>query len=209
MASEWRQGGGCHTEGWQKYGYVPYVPYVRTPPLPLRKRRGKFGGAVVRGARWPSITKEHLALVREARTVWERAARSVGNPYVDNSALLLVGRQVIEATRCEDGLVILAAIRERIDPKSSPRRIPEWARLHGSELREREHNERKRAEKEAAARAFYATPPSERPHRFRPRKDEPGVCDTCAALEPDRRHDFAREAMRRLSFTPPSFGGVK
>lgn len=91
-----------------------------------------------------AVDEERRALMREARQVWEETARKVGNPYVDSRALMTVGQQAVEATQWEDGLVILAAIREHMDPKSSPRRIPEWARLTGSDKREREHLERKR-----------------------------------------------------------------
>ena len=91
------------------------------------------------------MNEEGRALIREARSVWEKFARKCGNPYVDSTALLLVGRMTIEATHWEDGLVILDAIRDRLEPKSSPRRIPEWAREHGASKRAAE-SERIKAE---------------------------------------------------------------
>ena len=106
-----------------------------TPPTPAR--RGRVLG----------VNEEGRALIREARSVWEKFARKCGNPYVDSTALLLVGRMTIEATHWEDGLVILDAIRDRLEPKSSPRRIPEWAREHGASKRAAEHSRRKAAER--------------------------------------------------------------
>ena len=88
-----------------------------TTPLPP-----KGGGGFL------TVPEEHKALVKEARELWKTLAPQRANPYLDNRALLLVGRMALEATRWADGLVVLAAIEKRMDSKSSPRWIPEWAR---------------------------------------------------------------------------------
>ena len=146
------------------------VPTDRRSPLPPR-------GGEVSGSRPPrGVPEEHRALVKEARAEWEAAARKCANPYVDSAALLLVGRQALEATAWEDGLVILAAIRERMDPKASPRRIPEWAREVGAAKRNKEHRRRKSEELNApldpaaltAARAFIDAHRRPRPVRRDP-----------------------------------------
>lgn len=79
-------------------------------------------------------------MASEAYKLWRDLAAERANPYGDHSGCLLAGRMAVDATRWEDGLVILAAIRANMDGKSSPRRIPEWARLHGSKQRSDAHD---------------------------------------------------------------------
>lgn len=155
---------------------------VGTPPYPPHG-----GGEGSRSTRPPrGVPEEHRALIREARSVWEKAARRCANPYVDSAALLLVGRMALEATQWEDGLVILQAIRDRIEPKSSPRRIPEWAREEGAKKRNTEHRDRKSAELNApwdpavlsAARAFLDARKRERYRAPTIRPD----CTECGTL---------------------------
>lgn len=96
------------------------------------------------------LPKELRQLASEAYSLWRELAVARANPYSDHSACLLAGRMAVDATLWEDGLVILEAIRSRMDEKSSPRRIPEWARLHGSDKRHNEHKARRLEERAAA-----------------------------------------------------------
>ena len=91
-------------------------------------------------------------LRRLAGETWKWAARKCGSPYTDRQALSMVRQQVMEALRDEDGATILRAIIARMDRDSSPRRIPEWARLQGSDERAERHNDAKRIERSARRR---------------------------------------------------------
>lgn len=100
-----------------------------------------------RGARsFRTLDPEGRELAKEAYALWRDLAAARANPYGDHSGCLLAGRMAVDATRWEDGLVILAAIRQRMDEKSSPRWIPEWARSAGAARREEFRREQKQAE---------------------------------------------------------------
>ena len=101
------------------------------------------------GRAWRGYLPEQKALAREAYALWRDLARERANPYGDHSGCLLAGRMAIEATRWEDGFVILDAIKDRMDSKSSPRWIPEWAREKGAQKRELENLARKQEERAA------------------------------------------------------------
>lgn len=107
--------------------------YEGTTPTPLRRGTGSFR----------RLDPELRALAREAYALWRALAVDRANPYGDHTGCLLAGRMAVDATRWEDGLVILAAIRQRMDEKSSPRWIPEWARTLGAERREAANRDRK------------------------------------------------------------------
>lgn len=97
------------------------------------------------------LDAEGKQLASEAYHLWRALAPERGNPYSDHEYGLRAGRQAVEATRFEDGLVILEGIRRFMDEKSSPVRIPEWARTIGSEKREAlrvRERELERAERE-------------------------------------------------------------
>lgn len=85
-------------------------------------------------------------LASETYALWRDLAAARANPYGDHSGCLLAGRMAVDATNWEDGLVVLAAIRLRMDGKSSPRWIPEWSRELGATRREEARMEQKRAE---------------------------------------------------------------
>jgi hypothetical protein len=93
------------------------------------------------------VERDQHRFGKEAERVWHEAARGSGNPYTDRPALRAVHDQAIEAARFADEQLVLAAIRERMDEKSSPRRIPEWARLAESDRRQAVRLARKAAER--------------------------------------------------------------
>ena len=98
-------------------------------------------------------------LASEAYALWRDLAAKRGNPYGDHEYCLRAGRQAVDATRWEDGLVVLAAIERFMDTKSSPVRIPEWARELGAERRETLRQEQVKRERLEAERAAAAAPP--------------------------------------------------
>lgn len=126
-------------------GIPPYQPTVPT------NQRGTTPTPLPRGRSFRGLSPEARALASEAYALWGQLARERSNPYGDHTGCLLAGRMAVDATRWEDGLVILAAIRERMDEKSSPRWIPEWARIAGAGKREEDHHTRLRAAREAEA----------------------------------------------------------
>lgn len=75
------------------------------------------------------IEREQHAFGREAERIWLEVAEKCGSPYTDRAALRQVHDQAISATRWATEAQVLSAIRRRMDIKSSPRRLPEWARL--------------------------------------------------------------------------------
>lgn len=125
--------------------YIP-VPFTETEtntekgttPTPLSRGKGSFR----------RLPPEMRALASEAYALWRDLARERSNPYGDHTGCLLAGRMAVDATLWEDGLVILEAIRQRMDEKSSPRWIAEWARTLGASKREEARNAQRRAEKE-------------------------------------------------------------
>jgi hypothetical protein len=118
----------------------PETRGVRDTPLPQR------GGRSFRG-----LDEEGRELASQAYALWRDLAVERGNAYGDHRMCLFAGRQAVEATRWEDGLVVLAAIRQRMDRESSPRWIPEWARELGGQRRRLEHEISMRAERDALA----------------------------------------------------------
>jgi len=92
------------------------------------------------------IEREQHLFGRDAEKVWTETAERVGSPYTDRAALRTVHEQAISATRWASETQVLAAIRRRMDSKSSPRRIPEWARLEAGDELQREHAARLRRE---------------------------------------------------------------
>lgn len=86
--------------------------------------------------------EEAKLLAKEAYALWRELAIERANPYSDHQMSLVAGRMAVDATRWEDGFTILDAIRNRLDAKSSPRWIPEWARDLGGEKRKQQHNDR-------------------------------------------------------------------
>ena len=130
MTNGWRPGG-------EKVATYPRNPRtLRNDPLPPK------GGARFRG-----LSGDARKLASEAYALWRELAVKLANPYSDHTAGLLAGRMAVDAMLWEDGLVILAAIKARMDEKSSPRRIPEWARLQGADQRYKQHKALKDAEK--------------------------------------------------------------
>lgn len=119
-------------------GYVPTYPRNPQPPTPA-----------VRGRAFRGLPYEMRALASEAYALWGQIAKERANPYSDHQGCLLAGRMAIDASAWEDGFVILDAIRERMDEKSSPRWIPEWSRDLGARRRENLRNDRRIAEREA------------------------------------------------------------
>src|SRR5947209_1029920 len=101
-----------------------------------------------------SPEQELRALRREAVDVWVAAAQRMGNPYTDRWARSVVRDQVMSALRDEDGATILRAITTRMDRESSPRRIPEWARLQGSDERAAAHTARMMSERDERAQVI-------------------------------------------------------
>jgi hypothetical protein len=87
-------------------------------------------------------------LASETYRLWRQLAPKRGNPYGDHQYGLRAGYEAVEASRYEDGLVILAAIRKHMDAKAVPARIAEWARLEGSDRRAAEHRDRQMRERE-------------------------------------------------------------
>jgi len=124
---------------------------------------------------------EGRQLASEAYRLWRELARKRGNPYSDHQYCLRAGYEAVEATRFEDGLVILDAIRRHLDVKSVPARIAEWARLEGSERRATEHRERAMRERETPIDPTVAAV-LERPRK--PRRPHPST------------HDFVRGSDR-------------
>jgi hypothetical protein len=112
--------------------------YVGTTPTPKGDR--SFRG----------YPEEVRALASEAYHLWRELAADIANPYSDHTSGLLAGRMAVDASKWEDGLVILDSIRVHMNPKSSPRRIPEWARLHGADQRGKQHDRRILEERAAA-----------------------------------------------------------
>lgn len=106
--------------------------------------------------------EEGRQLASEAYHLWRELAEKRGNPYSDHEYGLRAGRLAVDATRWEDGLVILEAIRKHMDEKSSPIRIPEWARLEGSDRREAARNEERQREREQHDRAVEEMDPDVR-----------------------------------------------
>jgi hypothetical protein len=92
------------------------------------------------------IEREQHLFGRDAERTWLEAAEKVGSPYTDRAALRQVHEQAINATRWATEAQVLSAIRRRLDIKSSPRRIPEWARLEAGDDAQREHVASVRAE---------------------------------------------------------------
>lgn len=129
----------------------------KSGPVPIRDRRGPAGGTAPvpragprtiseppeESSSW-SAGSEHRALGAEAVRVWCAAAARCGNPYTDTAARRMIREQAAAATRWEDGAVVLAAIPAMMDARSSPRRIPEWARSYGADRRAAEHAARTR-----------------------------------------------------------------
>lgn len=67
-----------------------------------------------------------------AENAWLERTAIVGSPYTDRSALRNVHHQAVAALQWASEAQILAAIRNRLDAKSTPRRIPEWSRLEAA-----------------------------------------------------------------------------
>jgi hypothetical protein len=88
------------------------------------------------GRAFRRLDEEGRRLASDAYHLWRDLAPKRGNPYGDHEYCLRAGRQAVDATRWEDGLVILKAIELYMDASSSPVRIPEWARTLGAERRE-------------------------------------------------------------------------
>lgn len=124
-------------------------------PVPFTETKTETDTEKVRGTPLPQggrsfryLPEEIRALASEAYALWRDLAVERANPYGDHTGCLLAGRMAVDATRWEDGLVILEAIRQRMDEKSSPRWIPEWARELGGQKREQARIVARRAEKE-------------------------------------------------------------
>lgn len=125
-------------EGFAKSSSVGWVGlgWEGTNPLPPTRGMGAFR----------RLPEELRRLASEAYVLWRDLAKARANPYGDHSACLLAGRMAVDASNWEDGLVVLDAIRRRMDEKSSPRRIPEWARELGATKREQARLEQYKAE---------------------------------------------------------------
>jgi len=98
--------------------------------------------------------RELRAMQREARETWDRERRAAGiASYTDKRALSWVPIVVDQLYRTEEWRDILAAVRVVArDPRSSPWAIREMCYRVAAERREREHAERKMAEREAGYR---------------------------------------------------------
>lgn len=124
--------------GKQKASTVLDVCFNNVEPRTRTRPEGTKYAPTPRGAgsSFRRLPEELRALASEAYALWRDLARERANPYGDHTGCLLAGRMAVDATRWEDGLVILAAIVERMDEKSSPRWIPEWSRELGGSRRE-------------------------------------------------------------------------
>lgn len=88
------------------------------------------------------IEREQHRFGKEAEQVWTAAARKAGSPYITRGHLRQVHELAIEATRVASEGQVLSAIRRRLEAKSAPVRIPEWARLEQADDEQREHQRR-------------------------------------------------------------------
>lgn len=114
---------------------------IGTTPLPPAS-----GGRGLRS--FKDYDEEARALAGDAYDLWRELAVKRANPYGDHSGCLLAGRMAVDASLWADGFVVLDAIRQRMDHKSSPRRIPEWAREAQADKSNEEHRARMAAERE-------------------------------------------------------------
>jgi hypothetical protein len=117
----------------------PSIP-VRDPSKNLsRAERAPAIEIPTRPLTQAQIEREQHAFGREAERVWLETAEKRGSSYTDRAALRIVHELAIKATRWASEAQVLAAIRRRLDVKSTPRRIPEWARLEQGDDAQREH----------------------------------------------------------------------
>lgn len=90
------------------------------------------------------IRREQHRFGKAAEDVWRAAAEKAGSPYVTRGHLRQVHELAIGALRWATEAQILAAIARRLDAKSAPVRIPEWARLEAADAEQRAHADRMR-----------------------------------------------------------------
>jgi len=153
------QGGDTHvtrgvTELRHQGGDTAVSPKPSVPALEpsMNLSRAARAPAIEIPTRMPTerqIAREQHRFGKEAERVWLQVTAKVGSPYTDRAALRIVHEHALAATRWATETQILTAIRRHMDAKSSPRRIPEWARLEVGEAEEREHRDREMAERAA------------------------------------------------------------
>lgn len=90
------------------------------------------------------IEREQHRFGKAAEDVWRAAAAKAGSPYVTRGHLRQVHELAIGALRWATEAQVLAAIARRLDAKSAPVRIPEWARLEAADAEQRAHADRMR-----------------------------------------------------------------
>ena len=121
----------------------PSYPVLEPVEEPSRAARARGIEIPTRPPTVAEVRREEQRFGKLAEEVWLETAPKVGSPYTDRLALRTVHHQAIAALRWADERQILAAIRRRMDGKSSPRRIPEWARLEAGRDQELAHMQRR------------------------------------------------------------------
>jgi hypothetical protein len=177
---------------------------------PSRASRARARGPEIptRVATRSEVAREQKLFARAAREAWLASARKCGSPYTDSVALRIAEQQAVESLRWATEAQILAAIPRRMDHESTPRRIPEWARLQAADDSERDHQDRKRAERLEEDAVWASQTPEQRAHDYRcatcdhwPHRDAACACCASRAYIPRTLQPIQRRGLHRL--VPP------
>ncbi len=121
----------------------PSYPVLEPSEDPTRAARAQDVEIPTRPPTPAEVEREQHRFGKIAEDVWLERAPKVGSPYTDRAALRMVHHQAVAALQWASETQILAAIRRRMDPKSTPRRIPEWARQEAARDQELAHAQRR------------------------------------------------------------------